>query len=272
MSSRMNRYGESDNSYDTKNSRVNKNKELYDSMMENTLYSPVVDISYNQVVFSNEENTINRENYQKLKEYKSFDNDNKIFPEEESDNKVYDINKVLDDAKKSRKSDETDSNKAEINSKYTKLFVDGSKDELADLINTVTSKKLREQIDNELLGDLMSDDNTIVTEPINDMDDEIIDDTDSENNDQETINEETTLKDNTINEKEEIDKTFFSQTYEVVTTDFEVDEEKIDENEKAEKPKKAQKNYGKIIKKILSILIKIIIIGGIAYFVLNYFQ
>lgn len=180
---RMDRYNENSSRQAT---RSNKNQELYDNIGNNTRYTNFTDVT-NANAFNLDEaksNYTTREGYHKMKEYKDFAPQPKVKKEleefknlyQQKENKVYDINSVLEEARKNRAEKDdleekrklknnsynihTDSNK-EILEKYRQEKKDRLKnsddDEIKELINTITSKTLAGEIDQATSVDLLSD-------------------------------------------------------------------------------------------------------------------
>ncbi len=171
MEMRSNRYEENN----TKLTRVEKNKHLYDDT--NVKIEPIegyengskIDLS----ILGSSNTT--RSDYQKIKEYKN------IFREEKQDKKEvkkdekeknFDINAVLEEAKKNREEDDLEKKRklnseeynvlSNLNKKYLhkKDFTSEDGEELKELIDTITSKTLVDDIkkeeDKELLSDLLA--------------------------------------------------------------------------------------------------------------------
>lgn len=184
MRSRMERY-EKENQQETSR-RSSKNKELYENIGRNTKYTNFTDVA-NANAFdlgTAQKNYRTREGYHQMKEYsdtfvqepkvkKELDNFNYLYQDHE--NKIYDINSVLEEAKKNRvKKDELEAKRklkntnynilASLNpeelEKYKKEKVERTRpdeEELRDLIDTITSKTLAGEIDQATSVDLLSD-------------------------------------------------------------------------------------------------------------------
>ena len=175
MRSRMDRYyNEEDNNKDTY-SRSNKNKDLYDNIGNNTRYTSFEDINKANVFDIGEakKNITTRQGYQKMKEYddsiespkmkKELDEFNYLYQDHE--NRVYDINSVLKEARENRiEKDELEEKRKLKNTNYNILaglnmkelekyrkektkMTKPDEEELQDLINTITSKTLAGEID-----------------------------------------------------------------------------------------------------------------------------
>ena len=109
---RMDRYKDENN---TRSSRLDKNQDLYQNVSNNTIYTNITDV-INANAFEinsikpkeNDSNYTSREEYQKMRKYqnieppqrnkKELDDINHFYQKQE--NKVYDINSVLEEARK----------------------------------------------------------------------------------------------------------------------------------------------------------------------------
>ena len=155
-------------------SRTEKNQNLYNDLGRLEKYTTLTDVSKIEAVELNaaKKNYRTREGYHSLKDYdvkldnpiikKELDDFNQLYNLDE--HKTYDINKVLEEAKELREKDNLEKKRKLHNEKYnilessaedlekfkqeTKLRhkpIENEK-ELEDLINTITSKELREKI------------------------------------------------------------------------------------------------------------------------------
>lgn len=281
MTSRMDRY------QDTKEkprvtSRREKNQNLYQDFYNKTRFTEVKELDERPVIDLSqlEMKKQTRENYHKLKEFedlivrepqKKKDDLSVFFQEDE--NKVYDINSILLEAKKNREEiDELEKKRRLRNTEYNilanlkpneveeyKQKIMGKKqeleeetDSLQELINTITSKSMRKDIDklqslddnNELLSDLLPKDQneTIITESISK---EIL------------AREQEKTKTMSIEQpsENEIDRSFYTKSMDLSDKDFEMDDEFVEK----------EKNSSVII--FFKILIAIILVVGIAILV-----
>ena len=175
MEKRSDRYNQSQDVPQI-NSRVKKNKNLYDELNSK--------IGYEEISVANTDTQIdlsslnlekpNREDYQKIKEYKTLLKDNSVdkveIEKKEIKPKVFDINKVLEEAKKNRKEEDELEKKrnlkeedynvlSSLNKKYLhkKDFSEKDSDELKELIDTITSKTLVNEIKDEEEKELLSE-------------------------------------------------------------------------------------------------------------------
>lgn len=181
---RMDRYKSS--SEELRTSRSNQNKELYETIGTNARYTDLSDVtSANAIDLSTRKNYKTREGYHQMKEYqdvvhvprvkKELEEFNHIYQNRE--NKIYDINNVLEEARKNRiEKDELEEKRKLKNTSYNILaslnkeelekykqekhnkVIHPDEDELRDLIDTITSKTLAGDIKaaSSLLSDLMA--------------------------------------------------------------------------------------------------------------------
>lgn len=181
MESRMNRY---DKEPTKRMSRSTRNKELYERLSDNT-YTTYTDVKDANAIDLNaaSKNYRTREGYQKLKEYsdilpqpkvkQQLDDLNNLYQDQE--NKVYDINSVIEEAKRNRRErDELEEKRRLKNSNYNILnnidekeleaykanrnrVIRANQDEIKDIINTITTKAINGEIDQETSVNLLSD-------------------------------------------------------------------------------------------------------------------
>ena len=180
---RMDRYNDEDTT--TKLSRSNKNKDLYQNVGTNTRYANITDVTNaNAIDITNTTTEYRtREDYQKMKKYngdvqtpkvkRDLDEFNHIYKRQE--NRVYDINNVLEEARKNREEDNLEEKRklkntsynilASLNKEELEKFRQEKKDrlfkddeELRDLIDTIASKTLAGELEaaSDLLSDLMA--------------------------------------------------------------------------------------------------------------------
>ena len=185
---RMDRY--KDETPDRPN-RYEKNQELYQDIATNTKYTNITDVT-NSNAFEingskNKGSYTSRESYQQMKKYKNVEPVPRIKKELDDfnylykidDKKVYDINTVLEEARKNRQEqDKLESKRKLKNTSYNiladlnqeelekyreekkKKIMTPEEEEFTDLINTIASKTLAGEIDKatsiNLLSDLMA--------------------------------------------------------------------------------------------------------------------
>lgn len=274
MRSRMERYERNDQ--EQKARRSNKNQELYENIGRNTKYTNFTDVT-NANAFdlgTAQKNYRTREGYHQIKEYNDFVPEPKVKKEldefnylyQDHENKVYDINSVIREAKKNRiKKDEMEAKRklkntnynilASLNpeelEKYRKEKVERTKpdeEELRELIDTITSKTLAGEIDQQTSVDLLSDlmaTNMMdrVEKPQKDEEESPEDEIENELEDTEEIEEKLSLS-KEILDKDQIDKVnkmkeekpsgsimdesdtdFYTRSMDLSDKDFEMDDE-----------------------------------------------
>ena len=269
MRSRMERYQERQQET---SSRSTKNQELYENIGRNTKYTNFTDVT-NANAFdldAAQKNYRTREGYHQMKEYnpimpeqpkvkKELDEFNYLYQDRE--NKVYDINSVIEEAKKNRiKKDELEAKRklkntsynilASLNpeelEKYRKEKVERTKpdeDELRTLIDTITSKTLAGEIDQatsvNLLSDLMATNMMDrVDKPVKEDKKEEKEDEDDEKQkkslslskeilDKDQIEKVNKLKDEKTSSSimDESDTDFYTRSMDLSDKDFEMDDE-----------------------------------------------
>ena len=285
---RMERYDNSNRS--TVRSRTEKNQDLYNDLGRLEKYTTLTDVSKIEAVELNaaKKNYRTREGYHSLKDYdidiekpkerKELDEFNFLYNDE---HKTYDINKVLEEAKELRERDSLEKKRKLHNEKYNILesseedlekFKEETKlrhkpieneEELEELIHTITSKELREEIDkkedesndnNSLLSDLMATNvNEEVLKPIaTKIEDKKI---------EEDTKKLDKVKEKTMSLKEEIDKSFYTKSLDLSEEDFISDDE--------EEEIKPSKFIGFL--KFLFSLILILAVGFGVYYVITNF-
>ena len=233
-------------------SRTEKNKDLYNDLGKLEKYTTITDVSKIEAVELNaaKKNYRTREGYHQIKDYdlnmekplvrKELDEFNYIYNTDE--HKTYDINRVLEEAKELREKDSLEKKRKLHNEKYNILesseedlekFKEETKlrhkpieneEELEELINTITSRELREEIDkaedntSSLLSDVMATNvNEEVLKPIATK---IEDDSKEED-----TNKLDKVKEKTMSLSDEIDKSFYTKSLDLSEEDFETDEE-----------------------------------------------
>lgn len=306
MRSRMTRYN-SNGSTDAM-SRSNRNKNLYDSLGNNTTYTTYTDVKdTNAVVLdATSKNYRTREGYQKIKEYsdlvpqpkvkKELDDFNYLYKNRE--NKVYDINSVIEEAKKNRiKKDELEEKRRLKNTNYNILasldpekleeykaernkVIRANQDEIKELINTITTKTINGEIDKEtgvnLLSDLMATQAIDRVEGAKDEDVVHTNNNDEVENNQvlkeediklvkekevEAIEKDKELKDKNQSKNifRDMDQSFYTRSMDLSDKDFEMDNDSS---------VSSKKKVPIIVKVILS-LILLLLIAVLIYFIVK---
>ena len=245
MQSRSERYNDKVTT-NTRLSRAKKNAYLYDDINKK--------IGLEIVDFDDRPNM----NFKSIISDKKEDFSSKVdLPslEKEPEEKVYDINSVLEEAKKNRtevdelekkrnlKNEEysvlSDLNKEYINNK-DKKGAEVDEEELQELINTITSNTLAKEVkDKELFSDLMATSSDLK-----------LDDTDKSNN--EEIKVEKTEDGKLIN-------SFYTKSMDLSEHDFDMSDEFVENNSKL-----------KIFLVIFIILVILGILSVVAYFLLKW--
>ena len=233
--SRMDRYNEEENSP----SRLEKNQELYRNFSNNTIYTNVTDITTSNTYEIHPQDLTSqktREAYQQIQKYqdpdtipkekKELEEFNHFYPKKE--NKVYDINSVLEAARRNREEKDDQEEKRKLKNDYNilsginkqelekyreekrKRMMTPEEEEIRELIDTIASKTLAGEIDKatsiNLLSDLMA---TSVMDKVSGMneDEESSDEEKEEPEKEEKIEEEEQVEENTDSLKtEEIEK------------------------------------------------------------------
>jgi len=255
MSSRMEKYhSKQDDSIKTSNSRLSKNENLYEKINTNKVFTEFVSGTPDNVIDLSEVSSgvVNsREKYQKTRflnqeeERKSnFFVDKEVVYEDKRE-KNYNINDILENARKNRTEDDEAEKKRRLKSVEYSILSDLShekvkeyhdnkqkkltkeeEENLEELIHTITSNSLRKKIDDELLGDLLPSDEEEETVGT-----------------QELIEKVEEIKEKTEDLKEaleEIDDSFYTRSMDLSDQDFELDEEDrsfLDENKMGIVPK-----------------------------------
>lgn len=303
MESRMNRYDEEPTK---RMSRSTRNKELYERLNDNT-YTTYTNVKNTNAIDLNaaSKNYRTREGYQKLKEYsdiipqpkvkQQLDDFNNLYQDQE--NKVYDINSVIEEAKRNRiERDELEEKRRLKNSNYNILnnldekqleeykanrnrVIRANEDEIKDIINTITTKAINGEIDQEtsvnLLSDLMA---TQALDRIEGMSDE------EETVEKEEIEEPQKKKEfltasdlklveekkeeleqedtNSIRNKvifKDMDQSFYTRSMDLSDKDFDLKDEEDEEGHKKGHP----------VLKAFFILFLLAIVGALVYFVIK---
>ena len=282
MRSRMDRYRELDNDTE-RTSRSRRNQELYQNIGTNAKYTNFTDVtnSNTTLIDRNRRDYNTREAYQKRKEYTSFENKPKVKKElddfnhlyQDHENRIYDINSILEMAKENRKDKDSMEEKRKLKNtnynilaslnpeeleKYRKEKQNRNKpddNELRGLIDTITSKTLAGEISKETGVDLLSD--LMATSALDKVPAESAIKQD-ESNDKDILNKEDMVK---VEEAEkdykepssdimkDIDKSFYTKSMDLSDKDFFTDED--DDNEK----------HIPVIVKVLLILILVALVA-----------
>lgn len=299
MRSRMERYSSSNDN--SNYSRSDKNKELYQDLSSTTKYTNFTDVTNANAFDLNKakENYRTREGYHKIKEYDDFVPTPKVKKEldefnhlyQDHENRIYDINSVLEEARKNRiEKDKLEEKRKLKNTNYNILASlnkeeleryrreketsreKPDEDELRELIDTITSKTLAGEIDKKTSVDLLSD--LMATSVIDKVENpveleneekQVIKETDSDKDDKlslskeildkeqiEKMKEKKTQEDKGIMEK--ADTEFYTRSMDLSDKDFDLEDEF------------KEKKVPTIIKALLA-LVLLAVIGVAIYFI-----
>lgn len=271
MKSRMDKYQDTSSKKENRK-RTKKNQDLYNDFYSNAKYTNLESYEDDHAVdfYSSSRNMNKRSDYQKVKDYKNLIPSKEINSKEElkkyleEDNKVYDINSIIANAKKNRKDqDEELERKRKLrNSQYNifegttleelkerKKKIEEEKEKIDEMINTISSEQLRNDIDNELEKDLFSDLMPTQTkkEALADEVKQLMQETEE--------NKEEEQKEPTL---EDIDRSFYTKSMDLSDADFEMDDELEQE---------LNKNHTFL--KIILILILFVVIGVAVYLIMT---
>ena len=225
MPSRMDRYRQEDELETERRSR--KNQELYENIGKNTKYTNFTDVTNANAfdIGDAKKKYQTREGYHKMKEYGEVISEPKVKRElddfnylyQDHENKIYDINSVIAEAKKNRVEKDALEEKRKLKNtnynilaslnpeeleKYRKEKIERNRPdegELRDLIDTITSKTLAGELDQKTSVDLLSD--LMATSAI-----DRIEAPEKEEDIKDTAELETTLEDITEEEKLSLSK------------------------------------------------------------------
>ncbi len=278
MASRMDRYRDEEENL----SRSSKNSELYENNDIGSVPERPIDInSVNAVEIDRKADLRSRENYHRAKELGFLSEDEEDKNEEEkkldefneiykpNERKVYDINTILEEARREnrddsvkkdkRKNDDFILTKEEIE-KYRKEREERARkdnEKMKDFINTITSKTLRGEIDEATGVDLLSDllatsEYDRISNNTEILDKEAIDKVKEKAKEYDSVPEKP-------KELKSMDDSFYTKSMELNTKDFDMDDEFIE-----------QKEMPSILKVLLVILL-LVLVGVLIYFIVKSF-
>ena len=276
MEKRSDRYRSDEETSKIVKSRVTKNNSLYDDINTKIGYEEIPTYETNSEInlSSLDMNNLKRSEYQKVKSFKEIiDTDEEkeeIKIQDEPKVKNYDINKVLEEAKKNRKADELEGKRNlkeedydvlnNLNRKYLhqKGFTEEDNEELKELIDTITSKTMVDDIkdeeEKELLSELLA--TTIDIKLENELS-------------QTQIQE---LADENLKDELEDSNSFYSKSLDLSNEDLMDDTEAQTETEKETNNEEFIniEEEGNAAKIAIVVILLIIIIIVVAYFVLKF--
>lgn len=280
MRSRMERYHREENRVNQPISRSNKNQQLYRDLGKNTKYTNFTDISKVNAVDleAATKSYRTREGYHKIKDYgdiiekpkvkRELDEFNYLYQDHE--NRVYDINSVLKEAKEHREErDELEKKRKLKNTNYNilaslnpeeleKYRLEKQKntkpdpEELRELIDTITSKTLRGEIDQATSVDLLSD--LVATSATDKVEIEDIE-LSKQIRDKDPIEK---AKEEKKSELDDMDKSFYTRSMDLSDKDFSFDDEDDENQKKIPTPIK-----------IILVLLLLAILGVVVYFIIQ---
>lgn len=295
MSSRMDRYR--DKGDEKTYSRSNRNQELYQNIGSNTRFTNLTDVTNaNAIDLDNAAKITNtREGYHQMKEFrqnikvpkvkKELDDFNYLYQTRE--NRVYDVNRVLEEARKNRRTDDDKEEKRRLkNSNYNivaslnpeelekyrqeKLnrVYRADDDDIKELINTITSKTLAGEIDQATGVNLLSD--LMATSILDKVERQKEDNTSTnlglsrEILNKEQIEQVNKLDQEIIEEKDsnlkEADSDFYTRSMDLSDKDFEMDDEF------------KEKSLPLPLKIILILLVIVCIVAAVYFIYQTYFK
>ena len=281
-------------------SRVQKNQSLYNEINSKIGYEEIIPYENGAEIDLSILNTdkTRREDYQRIKEYKNLiEEDDKpnedINYRREVKPKTFDINEALEEAKKNRKIEDdlekkrnlkdSESVLSNLNRKYlhNKDFSEQDSDDLKELIDTITSKTLVDDIkdeeEKELLSELLATTIDIKLEQelsekeIN----KLYDEKNIANNNMNKMSDDD--EDDTLT-GEQLENSFFTHSVELTKEDLEDDDDEAEEEENKSKEKKETNEDDEddeegtgLVKIIVVVAILLALILLITYFVLHQF-
>ncbi|MBR1386001.1 MAG: hypothetical protein IJ568_04150 [Bacilli bacterium] len=274
MEKRSDRYNNDEEAEKKISSRVSKNQLLYDEINskigfeEIPTYDSQEEINLSTIDMEN----LKRSDYQKVKDYKELLSDTEKKeaeePKQEIKKKTFDINKVLEEAKKNREIDEQEEKRNlkeedynvlnNLNKKYLhqKGFSEEDNEELKELIDTITSKTLVDDIKDEEEKELLSE---LLATTIDIKLENELSKTQIEEIAEEKINEEDLVSTDS----------FYSKSLELSKEDLIDDKEEKKEQEENEDELDIEEEQS--ISKIIFIsLILLIIVLVVVYFILQF--
>lgn len=287
MTSRMDKYNQRSNL----GSRTTKNQQLYKELYSNKTYTEFTDITKDNVVeLSNTPRVTNRRTNNNR--VTMFYNNNNVEPKrstlnmnasyqnifEEDKEKSYNINDIMEFARKNRTNLDEEERKRKIKSAEYSILSDLSQEKLKEykerkekgltkydeenlenLIHTITSNSLRKKIDDQLLEDLLpqGDSDTLISKNLLD---------EIENGKIEDLEDDT--KDyvsNTSDFGDNLDKSFYTRSMDLKKEDLMVKKQDDDGEEEVLFEEEEKPGFLRIIIGLVLILIVLGIVGYIFY-------
>lgn len=235
-------------------SRLDKNQELYQNLSSNQIYTNITDVTNANAY---EIPTIigtgptTREAYQTIRKYQTIETIPKNKKELEdfkniyrkNENKIYDINSVMEEARKNRGDSLKEEAKRKLkDNQYNILLSDQAalekyreekkkriltpeEEDIREIINTIATKTLAGELDKETTVDLLSD--LMATSAFDKVEgaSTIIEKVDSSDEDRDINEEEEKVEEKKEEKEEEKEDDFYSKSMELTDGDFELSDE-----------------------------------------------
>ena len=280
MRSRMDRY--ITNSDLTNSTRSSKNEKLYSSLENHAQYTTLTDVRNSNAIelTTDKKSYQTREGYHKIKEYgglveppkvkKELDDFNFLYSDRK--NKVYDINSVLEEAKRNRSPKDIEQEKRKLvneqliltkeqieeyrNEKKNETRPDH--DKMKDLINTITSKTLSGELDQKTSVDLLSE--LMATTKQDRVDEKEVTDVLNEKDLEKVLEEKDNYSVDDANAiLKDMDQSFYTRSMDLSDKDFDIDEEFFE-----------KKKVPSVIKIFIALLLVILLVV-LVYFIIHSF-
>ena len=243
--------------------RSEKNKDLYQNTNK---YTNITDVATSNVYEinnsnNNKESKTTRENYQKLRKYQMIDEVPKVKKELEdfkylyqrNEDKIYDINSVLEAARKNKKDKDNLEEKRKLKHTSYNVFSGVNLEELLkyreekkkrveteeekgirELVDTIASKTLAGEIDKKTSVDLLSDlmatnmlDKVSASDELEKDEEKTEEIEDTQTDDKINLDEIKDLEEKSLEDTQDkkIDKEFYTRSMDLSEEDFEMDNE-----------------------------------------------
>ena len=243
--------------------RSEKNKDLYQNTNK---YTNITDVATSNVYEinnsnNNKESKTTRENYQKLRKYQMIDEVPKVKKELEdfkylyqrNEDKIYDINSVLEAARKNKKDKDELEEKRKLKHTSYNVFSGVNLEELLkyreekkkrveteeekgirELVDTIASKTLAGEIDKKTSVDLLSDlmatnmlDKVSASDELEKDEEKTEEIEDTQTDDKINLDEIKDLEEKSLEDTQDkkIDKEFYTRSMDLSEEDFEMDNE-----------------------------------------------
>lgn len=243
--------------------RSEKNKDLYQNTNK---YTNITDVATSNVYEinnsnNNKESKPTRENYQKLRKYQMIDEVPKVKKELEdfkylyqrNEDKIYDINSVLEAARKNKKDKDNLEEKRKLKHTSYNVFSGVNLEELLkyreekkkrveteeekgirELVDTIASKTLAGEIDKKTSVDLLSDlmatnmlDKVSASDELEKDEEKTEEIEDTQTDDKINLDEIKDLEEKSLEDTQDkkIDKEFYTRSMDLSEEDFEMDNE-----------------------------------------------